>query len=113
MSGALAQPRRLAVFALLARSGINGIPRDRLIATLWPDIDEERARHTFSQTLYAIRREVGEDDIIVGTRELRLNTDVVSVDVIQFQSAIAERNLQRAVEMYGARSSTDFTSRCR
>ena len=53
LSGALAQPRRLAILALLARGGKAGVPRDRLISTLWPDIEEERARHTLNQTLYA------------------------------------------------------------
>ena len=100
LSGALAQPRRLAVLALLARAGPSGVPRDRLIATLWPDIEEERARHTFSQTVYAIRREVGDDGVIEGIRELRLNTELLSIDVLDFQAALAERNLQRAAEIY-------------
>ena len=101
LSGALAQPRRLAVLALLARAGPGGVPRDRIVATLWPDIEEERARHTFSQTVYAIRREVGNDEVITGVRELRLNTELLSIDVLDFQSALADRNLQRAAEAYG------------
>jgi DNA-binding SARP family transcriptional activator/tetratricopeptide (TPR) repeat protein len=101
LSGALAQPRRLAVFALLARAGPGGVSRDRIVATLWPDIEEERARHTFSQTIYAIRREVGDDGVIEGIRELRLNTELLSVDVLDFQSALTERDLQRAADMYG------------
>jgi DNA-binding SARP family transcriptional activator/tetratricopeptide (TPR) repeat protein len=100
LSGALAQPRRLAVLALLARAGPSGAPRDRIIAALWPDIEEERARHTFSQTIYAIRREVGDDGVIEGMRELRLNTELLSIDVMDFQSALAERDLQRAVDVY-------------
>jgi len=56
VSGALAQPRRLAVLALLARAGPAGAPRDKIVATLWPDMEDERGRHTFAQTLYAIRR---------------------------------------------------------
>ena len=100
LSGALAQPRRLAVLALLARAGPSGFPRDRIIAALWPDIEEERARHTFSQTVYAIRREVGDDGVIEGIRELRLNTELLSLDVLDFQSALDERDLQRAVDVY-------------
>jgi len=100
LSGALAQPRRLAVLALLARAGPSGVPRDRIIAALWPDIEEERARHTFSQTVYAIRREVGNDGVIEGIRELRLNAEIVSIDVLEFQSALDERDLQRAIDVY-------------
>jgi DNA-binding SARP family transcriptional activator len=100
LSGALAQPRRLAILALLARGGQGGVPRDRLISTLWPDVEEERARHTFNQTLYAIRREIGDDEVIIGMRELRLNTEILSVDALELQAAIAEGNLQRAVDLY-------------
>src|SRR5687767_6656905 len=78
LSGALAQPRRLAILALLARGGQTGVPRDRVLATLWPDVEEERARHTLSQTLYAIRRELGNDETIVGIRELRLDTALLT-----------------------------------
>ena len=101
LSGALAQPRRLAILALLARGGQTGVPRDRLISTLWSDIEEERARHTLNQTLYAIRREVGDDEVIVGMRELRLNTEILGVDAIDLQAAVDEGNLQRVVELYG------------
>ncbi len=100
MSGALAQPRRLAVLALLARAGTAGIPRDKIVATLWPDIDDERARHTFAQTLYAIRREIGYDDVIEGMRELRLNHERLSIDVAEFQAALGTHELQRAVDIY-------------
>lgn len=100
VSGALAQPRRLAVLALLARAGPAGMPRDKIVATLWPDLTDERARHTLAQTLYAIRRETGNDDIIEGIRELRLNTDILSVDVADFQAALATHELQRAADVY-------------
>jgi len=100
LSGALAQPRRLAVLALLARGGQSGVARERIVATLWPDVEDERARHTFNQTLYAIRREAADDEVIAGMRELRLNTELVSIDVVDFQSAVANRDLQRAVDLY-------------
>ena len=100
LSGALAQPRRLAVLALLARGGQGGVSRDRVINTLWPDTDEERARHTFNQTLYALRRELGRDEVIAGVRELRLDTDLLAIDVAEFQNAIAARDLERAVDLY-------------
>jgi DNA-binding SARP family transcriptional activator len=32
------------------------MPRTRLAGTLWPDVDEERARHLLSNTLYRLRR---------------------------------------------------------
>ena len=32
--------------------------RTRLAGTLWPDVDEERARHLLSNTLYRLRRQL-------------------------------------------------------
>jgi DNA-binding SARP family transcriptional activator/tetratricopeptide (TPR) repeat protein len=103
LSGALAQPRRLAVLAMLARGGRSGVSRDNVINTLWPDTDEERARHTLSQTLYALRRELGRDEFIVGVRELRLDTELLAIDVAQFQDAIAAHDHERAVTLYEGR----------
>ena len=49
LSGAGTQARRMAVLALLARAGSRGITRDRLIALLWPDADEQSSRAALSQ----------------------------------------------------------------
>ena len=100
LSGALAQPRRLAVLALLSRAGRSGVSRDSVINTLWPDTDEERARHTLSQTLYALRRQLGSDECIVGVRELRVDTELLAIDVAEFQDAVAAHDLERAVGLY-------------
>ena len=103
LTGALAQPRRLAVLALLARGGQGGVPRDRLVNTLWPDVEEERARHIVNQTLYAIRREVGNDEVITGMRELRL-TDIAAVadtfaDILALMAACRFQNCQHKTDV--------------
>ncbi|HKH91466.1 MAG TPA: hypothetical protein VKA54_06670, partial [Gemmatimonadaceae bacterium] len=61
LSGAVAQPRRMAVLAVLARAGDRGMARERLVALLWPDADEDRARNNLAQALYALRRDMGDD----------------------------------------------------
>ncbi|HEX5829612.1 MAG TPA: hypothetical protein VFY16_01450, partial [Gemmatimonadaceae bacterium] len=43
VSGAAAQPRRLAVLALLAATWPNTVTRDRVIGLLWPDQDDAGA----------------------------------------------------------------------
>ena len=99
LSGALAQPRRLAVLALLARGGPAGVSRDNVINTLWPDTDEERASHVQPD---AVRPAPGgsDDEIIVGVRELRLDTELLASDVAEFQGAVAAHDLERAVDLY-------------
>ena len=84
LSGAASQPRRLALLALLAASGEQGMTRDRLIGMLWAETDEERARKGLNQALYALRQEMGADEVFLGTRDVRLNPDLVTSDVAAF-----------------------------
>ena len=100
MSGAAAQPRRLAILALLARAGERGITRDKVAAILWPDADDERARSTLSKTLYTVRRDLGSEDVIVGTKDLRLNPEIITTDVAEFERAIAEGEYEKASAIY-------------
>ena len=79
LSGAAQQPRRLAILALLARAGSRGVSRDHVLAMLWPDADEERARRTLNQALYALRRDLGNEDAISGTMSTVAVTNAVFV----------------------------------
>lgn len=99
--GAASQPRRLALLALLARAGETGLSRDRLIAVLWPDIDEDRARRNLTHALYALRRDLGDEEAIQGAKDLRLDSQRISVDVMEFAEAIAQGRLAHAVSLYG------------
>src|SRR5688500_10271708 len=101
VAGAANQPRRLAMLALLARAGDGGVGRDRLIATLWPDIEEERARRNLTHALYALRRDLGDEDAIQGAKDLRLDTERIGVDVREFADAIAQGRLAHAASLYG------------
>src|SRR5215207_7093690 len=100
-AGAATQPRRLAVLALIARAGERGVTREKVLALLWPDSDEESARRALSQALYALRRDLHTDDVFLGVQELRLNPDVASCDVTEFETAFADRALERAADLYG------------
>ncbi|MDF2775448.1 MAG: transcriptional activator protein [Geminicoccaceae bacterium] len=100
-AGRVTQPRRLAVLALIARAGERGITRDKLVATLWPDADEDVGRKSLSQALYALRRDLDADELVLGVQELKLNLDVATCDVIEFETALDERALERAAEVYG------------
>ena len=100
VAGAAAQPRRLALLAVLAAAGSRGVSRDRLLALLWTDTDEERARKGLNQALYALRHEIGTDEAITGTRDLVLATELVHADVADFRAAIAAGDMERAVALY-------------
>ena len=101
LSGAAQQPRRLAILALLARAGSRGVSRDHVLAMLWPDADEERGRRTLNQALYALRRDLGSEDAIGGTRDLRMEPALVDSDVRLFGEARAAGRLEAAAELWG------------
>jgi DNA-binding SARP family transcriptional activator/tetratricopeptide (TPR) repeat protein len=101
VAGAAAQPRRLAVLALLARAGRAGVTREKVLALLWPDEPEDRARRSLNQAVYSLRRDLGGEDTLLGSKDLRLNTDLIEVDVIEFEDAIRSGDLDRAVQLYG------------
>jgi DNA-binding SARP family transcriptional activator len=100
LAGAAAQPRRLALLALLARSGDRGVTREKVTALVWPDSDEERARRAITQSIYALRQELGFDETIVGVKELRLNPELITSDVAEFSAAVRANRLEDAVSVY-------------
>jgi DNA-binding SARP family transcriptional activator len=100
LTGAASQPRRLALLALVASSGDQGMTRDQLLGMLWPESDEERARKGLNQALYALRQEMGADEVFLGTKALRLNPELVTSDLATFTSAIKAGQLERATAEY-------------
>jgi DNA-binding SARP family transcriptional activator/TolB-like protein len=100
LAGAAGQPRRMAVLALLARAGDRGIAREKLLALLWPDADDERGPRALTQACYALRKELGSEDAITGARELRLNPGYVSTDVAEFAAALVRGDNERAAALY-------------
>ena len=100
MGGAWAQRKRLALLALLAAARDRGVSRDKLLAYLWPETDVERARHTLAQMLYAMRRELRGESIVLGTAELRLNPQCLASDVREFEEALDRGERLSAVARY-------------
>src|SRR5438477_11027349 len=88
LTGAAAQRSRLSLLAVLATAGPTGFSRDKLLLHLWPESDEERARHALKQAVYTVRHDLGIDDVIAGTASLSLNPQVISSDVRDFETAI-------------------------
>ena len=100
MTGAAAQRRRLAILALLARGGERGVAREKIIALLWPDHDEERARRTLNQALYALRRDLGDDEVITGQQTLLLDPARITADTILLEQALQEGRSEDAAALY-------------
>ena len=99
VSGAAAQPRRIAVLAVLADAWPAPVTRDRLVGLIWPDQDDQGAKRLLTQALYALRRELG--DFTRGSgRDVALDADALRVDLIEFRRALADGDVHRAAALY-------------
>src|SRR2546425_752107 len=94
------QKRPLGLLAILGLAGRQGLSRDRIEAYLWPESSGARAQHALDQTVYAIRHALGSDVILATARELRLNPELVRVDVWEFEQAIRDGQWTAAVGHY-------------
>jgi serine/threonine-protein kinase len=93
------QRRRLALLVLIAAGRGKGVSRDKLISYLNPESSTESARHALHQLLYYIRQQAGED-VLIGTDPLRMNPDVVTSDVSEFEDALDRGDLNAGVALY-------------
>ena len=100
LTGTAVQKRRIALLSLLAAAGERGLSRDKLAALLWPDSDQERARHSLAQWLFTTRRDLRAEDLFLGTSELRLNPARMTSDVAEFDAAVAAGAHEDAVALH-------------
>jgi predicted ATPase/DNA-binding SARP family transcriptional activator len=100
LTGAAAQRRRLAVLAIIAEAGPRGVSRDKLIGLLWPEVDEARARSALSQALYALKRDSGGEQLVLGYDRLALNPDALTSDLGEFDQAVARNDPASAAALY-------------
>jgi DNA-binding SARP family transcriptional activator/tetratricopeptide (TPR) repeat protein len=94
------QRRRMALLALLAVAGEPGMTRDKLLLHLWPESDAEHGRGLLRQALHALRRDLKAPDLFLGTTDIRLNPQVISSDVGEFQELLRNGGLEAAVALY-------------
>jgi DNA-binding SARP family transcriptional activator/TolB-like protein/tetratricopeptide (TPR) repeat protein len=97
--GRSAQRRRLALLALLATTR-RPLSRDKLIGYLWPEAEGDRARRLLSESLYVLRRELGEEVLLTSGDDVRLNEALVDSDVVRFEDARSSGDLDDAAAVY-------------
>jgi DNA-binding SARP family transcriptional activator/Tfp pilus assembly protein PilF len=97
----LCRPKRLALLAYLAvgRPG-SLVFRDTLLALLWSENDDDRARRSLRQTLYHLRRDLGEAVLVGGPVAVGTDPDHLWCDAVAFERAIGEDRLEEALELY-------------
>jgi DNA-binding SARP family transcriptional activator len=101
VTGRAVHRRRLALLALLASARGRMVRRERLIGYLWPDHPGDAARHLLSESLYILRKAVGEDTFVTAGDELTLDPAVVRSDLADFLAAVEGDDPEAAVAAYG------------
>jgi DNA-binding SARP family transcriptional activator len=96
-----ARRRSLALLALVSSAGEAGVSDERALALLWPDFDLPRARNNLKQVAFTLRQSLGRDAFLRTSTTLRLDPALFSVDRWDFERAIANRDAEGAVALYG------------
>ena len=97
----LAQPKRLALLAVLALSAPDRVRRETLIGLLWPDLGHEEARRALRQALHFLRRSLGPGVITgKGGAEIGLSSDGFFCDATALRAALNEDRPRGAIELY-------------
>jgi DNA-binding SARP family transcriptional activator/TolB-like protein len=98
----LARPKLVALLSRLAcREPGAFVRRDTLIALLWPALDQDRGRSALRQSLYHLRRSLGDAAILSrGDEEVAVDPEVVGCDVSSMRAAIAGGDTEAGLELY-------------
>lgn len=91
------QKRRSALLVYLAVEGATH--RDRLMGVFWPDSAPDRARRALNQAVYALRRRLGDDALVVEDDTVALGGEVWT-DVVAFEAACDRDDTAEAISLY-------------
>ncbi|HEY7513861.1 MAG TPA: BTAD domain-containing putative transcriptional regulator, partial [Vicinamibacteria bacterium] len=94
------QPKRLALLIYLAQPPRRFHRRDSLLALFWPELDSSSGRNALRQSLYALRRCLGNGALIARGYEEVAISDQMWSDVVAFESALASGEPERALKLY-------------
>ena len=92
-----AQRTRFAVLTYLAIE--RNVSRDDAAALFWGDNGEERARHALSQSLYELKRILGEEWLDARSGRLVVTSEL-TVDALEFLQHTEEGSFDEAVKIY-------------
>ena len=100
---ALTQPKRLALLLYLALAEPPGPKsRESLMALLWPEADDESARHSLRNALYGLRQTLGEAAFVSrGEGYVGLELGAVRCDALDVRRLLAEHRWEEAVAAWG------------
>jgi DNA-binding SARP family transcriptional activator len=100
LPGPVLRARSLALLAFLASRREQGMSREKVLGYFWPDYDTDHARNNLKQTLFGIRRSLGDQDAISSGPFLRVDPSRLLVDAWRFEDALDRRSPVGAIAHY-------------
>lgn len=106
----LAQPKITALLAFLALSPERRLQRrDRVVALLWPELDQPHARTALRKALHAVRNALGAESLRSrGDEEIGLAMPPVWCDAAELAAAADQGRMLQAVTLYRGELLTGF-----
>lgn len=101
VSGRAAHKRRMALLAILAVARGRPVGRERIIGLLWPELPGDAARHNLSESLYVLRKELGEGALAAVGGDVALSPEGMATDLDEFESALEAGDGEAAARAYG------------
>ncbi|UCF18454.1 MAG: hypothetical protein JSU87_10940 [Gemmatimonadota bacterium] len=102
-----AQKQLVALLVYLALEG--PVSRESLLPIFWPGRDRARARHSLSQALYALRRELGDECIRAESDTISVAGETCRVDAAALQTSAGAEDWQKVFELYEGPFLDQFT----
>jgi len=95
----LTQPKRLALLLYLVLAEPSGPKsRESLMALLWPDADDDSARHSLRNALYGLRSALGDDAIDSrGEGYVALRPEAIRCDALELRQHLREKRWEEAL----------------
>ena len=95
----LSAGKPLALLVFLAHSPKRTVTRDLLLELLWAEHETAAAKHALRQTVWYIRKRIGDASLDVSNGMVRLLTEL-DLDTDRFLAAIENGDLARAADLY-------------
>jgi len=98
----LGQPKRVALLTVVALHSARGpVSRDRLLSLLWPELSQARGRRALSQSLYVLRKALGEAIVVAnGQDDVRVDSAMLWCDAVEFEASVDSGALEQALSLY-------------
>lgn len=100
LHGEPVQRHRIALLAILALARDARLPREKVLALLWPDQEPRRARHLLNVAVHVLRKALGRETIRSEGDDLRLDLDLIRCDAVEFRDAVAQGDATEAIRLY-------------